>query len=366
MKTSKCKPSSSVKDFPEGKINVAVAWNELPVYAARLMRAGIERLGRPVAVIATRPRVPIEGMEEALGQKIFWIDDSDAASWKALQLSVPELYFQPGWAYPPLNSLGAEVRSNGGKVVALVDNCWKGSWRQWLGALKFRLVYRKWFSAVWVPGQSGVRLCRFLGMPSSRIYEGLYGADPVCFSAGPPLYQRAKQFIFVGQFIPRKGISVLVKAFAAFHQDFPDWRLVTYGAGESQSLMENRPGIEVHPFAQPPQIAEALRRSRFLVLPSLVDHWPLIVSEAAVAGCGLIVSDKVGNREDLVSEMNGLVFPARSSSLLTERLKEAASIPDWRLDEIYGESRRLGSIYGPEQWGQTFCQIVSEVGDIPR
>ena len=345
----------------KSKINIAISWVELPAYGAYLIHAGIKKLGLPVTVISAKSTTPIKGMEEILGQKIYWIDKTGVNSWKDLGLPVPDIFFQAGWYIPSFIKLGREVRDNGGKVVGLIDNCWKNNIRQWLGAIRFRLFYRKWFWVVWVPGKSSAYLLRVFGMPAAQIYQGLYGADPDCFTVGPVLTQRPKQFIFVGQFISRKGILTLVKAFKIFHLDFPDWKLLMYGAGECQDLLENCPGILVHPFAQPAQIAEALRQSRFLVLPSLEDHWPLVVSEATLAGCGLILSDRVGNRYEFLNAKNGLVFPAQSVKKLSEKLKAAALLPDWRLSQVYDESRRLAAFYGPACWAEKFCQILSEI-----
>jgi len=347
----------------KSKPMIAISWSGLPVYGARLIRAGIKRLGQPVAVIATKPEIPIKGMEEILGQKIHWIDGSDVYSWEQLYLPVPDIFFQAGWFVPSFNNLGKEVKCNGGKVICLIDNYWENNLRQWLGAVYFRLVYKRWFSAYWVAGKSGKRLLRFFGVSSSRIYQGLYGADPQCFSPGPTLTQRPKQLIYVGRFIPEKGISTLAKAFKIFHSNFPEWELIAYGVGECKSLLENSPGITVHQFAQPPQIAEALKRSRFLVLPSLVDHWPLVVAEATLVGCGLILSDKVGNCVDLLNQKNGFVFPAKSEKELSVRLKKAANLSDSQLDEMYGESKRLGSLFDPEHWGVTFKKIIAHVWD---
>lgn len=347
----------------KNKMIMALSWNELPAYGARLLRAGIQGFGKPVTVIATIPQIPIKGMEEILGQKIHWVDRSKINSWKDLGLPVPDIFFQAGIYYiSSFRKLGKEVREHGGRVVLLSDNCWKNNFRQWGGAVLYRLIFRRWFSAVWVPGKSGAKMMRIFGVPDAQIYQGLYGSDPDCFTAGPVLTQRPKQFIFVGQFIPRKGISTLVKAFNIFHKNFPDWKMHMYGAGECQYLLENCPGIFVYPFAQPPQIADALRQSRFLVLPSLEDHWPLVVSEAALSGCGLILSDRVGNGAEFLNEKNGSIFSAQSVKQLSEKLKEAASLPDWRLKEVYNESKRLGSFYGPANWAKKFHQIISEFG----
>ena len=314
-----------------------------------------------MTVIGANPQMTVKDTEDILGQKICWIDSLSVNSWSELGLSIPDIFFQAGWFIPSFNKLGKEVRYNGGKVVGLIDNCWKNNMRQWIGAVKFRLLYRKWFSAVWVPGKSGTQLLRFFGVPSSQIYQGLYGTDHNCFTPGPLLTKRPKQFIFVGGLTRLKGILTLVKAFQIFHRDFPDWNLVTYGIGESQILLENCPGIESRPFAPPHEIAETLRQSRFFVLPTLTDHWPLAVAEAAAVGCGLILSNRVGNRPEFLTQKNGFVFPARSVRELTRKLRAAASLPDWRLNETYKESKWLGSFYGLSQWAEKFQQIISEV-----
>jgi len=346
----------------ESKINIAISWVELPAYGALLIRAGIRGLKHPVAVISVMPQIQNKSIEDLLGQKIYWIDRSNVNSWKDIDLPVPDIFFQAGWYIPSFNKLGKEVIYNGGKVVGLIDNCWKNNIRQWMGAIKFRLVHRRWFSAVWVPGKSGAHLLRVFGVPTSKIYKGLYGSDPNCFTVGPILTQRPKQFIFIGRFIPLKGISTLVKSFKIFHQDFPDWKLHMYGAGECEKLLDNCPGVVVHPFSKPLEIADALRQSRFLVLPSIDDHWPLVVSEATLAGCGLILSDKVGNIAEFLNEKNGFIFQAKSVEQLSGKLKEAASLPDSRLNEVYNESKRLGSFYGPTHWAEKFHQIISDVG----
>jgi hypothetical protein len=176
---------------------IAIAWNGLPFYGARIIRAGIEKLGEPVYVIGSKPTVPIEGMEQALGQSIHWIDANSSCSWSQLEVPVPKIFIHTGWSYPAFNNLGEEVRKQGGQVVSMIDNCWKNSPKQWIGAIVFRTVYRRWFDAIWVPGRSAEKLCCFLGMPSEKIYQGLYGSDPNVFSPGLPLSEREKKFIFV-------------------------------------------------------------------------------------------------------------------------------------------------------------------------
>ena len=134
---------------------VAFSWHGLPQYAARLIAAAIRQGGQPCAVVGSRPSVPVGGIEEALGQPVHWVDAGKATSWAALGLPVPRLYFQSGWAYPAFNALGDQVRAGGGKVCLLMDNNWRGDFRQWCGAPWYRLTQRHKFAAILVPGKSG-------------------------------------------------------------------------------------------------------------------------------------------------------------------------------------------------------------------
>lgn len=340
---------------------VAVAWNELPFYAARLIREGIERVDVPAAVLGSRPSVPIKGVEEALGHPIRWIDNEVPQSWSELEIPVPGVFVHTGWRYTGFNTLAREVRREGGAVVSMIDHRWKNSFVQWMKALVFRLRYRGRFEAVWVPGKSGRRLCRFLGMPDGAIYEGMYGADPEVFPEGPPLFQRDKTMLFVGQFIPRKNVRLLVEAFRRFHRKHPEWTLRLVGEGE-ETVPRHDEAIEVEGFLQPEEVAEAMRRSRFLVLPSEEDHWGLVVHEAALSGCGLIVSENVGAAPDLVTPENGIVHQTESVDDLAKAMCRAdAKDREWLADATE-ESRKLAAEFGPGRWADAFESIVAVHG----
>jgi hypothetical protein len=78
-------------------MNIALSWNEFPAYGAKLVREGIKQLGFPVVIVATRPTVPITGMDAIVGQKIYWIKKDGQISWRDLGIEVPNVFFQAGW-----------------------------------------------------------------------------------------------------------------------------------------------------------------------------------------------------------------------------------------------------------------------------
>jgi len=340
---------------------VAFSWNGLPQYAARLIAAAIRTHGSASTVVGSRPSVPVSGIEESLGQPVHWVDADRPTTWQALGLPVPKIYFQSGWAYPAFNALGDEVRAAGGKVCLLMDNNWRGDMRQWMGAAWFRLCLRHKFSAVLVPGKSGRRLARWNGIPNNCIWEGMYGADPAIFFNGTQLTKRPKRIIFVGQYIDRKQCVALARAFASVADRMPGWELEMYGSGPQQDLIPLHPRIRVRGFVQPEQLGALYREARIFALPSLVEAWGLVVHEAALSGCQLLLSDAIGAREDFAGEHNSALFRAGDISSLQSALVRLASKDEEALTNSQAESIRLAQSHGPGVFARSVQEIIGKL-----
>jgi hypothetical protein len=354
-------PMDSVLNGLKTRDDIAVAWNGLPAYGARLIRAAQDRVGT-FPVLGTRPSVPIDGMEAILGQSVHWLEEDSQPTWEELGLPVPQTYFQTGWGHPSLNALGEQVWRQGGQVVSMIDNPWKGTLRQYVGGLVFRLRWRRRFSAVLVPGKRARQLSRYLGMPHDRIYEGMYGGDPAVFHSERPLQERSKRFLFVGQFIERKGVLELAEAFASMGANREGWQLTLVGSGPLKEQLRGYENIEVLPFAQPEAIAALMMDSRCLVLPSREEHWGLVVHEAALAGCLLALTKVVGAAPDLLNEgVNGVAISECQVDAIRKGLCEVASWNDERVASGQTESLKMATAFGPEPWARTFCELLDRL-----
>lgn len=340
---------------------IAFSWNGLPQYAARLMRAAVESLEEPSVIIGSPPSVPIKGMEEALGRKIHWVDASLPTTWAELGVGVPRIFFQSGWAYPAFSRLGDEVRAKGGKVVLLSDNNLRGGWRQAIGALAFRAIYRRKFDAWLCPGASGSKLAQRYGMPPDRIWQGMYGADPKVFFPGPRLSARPKRIIFVGQYVERKNCLGLASAFQAIVGDFPGWELHLYGSGPLMSSLPIHPAIRVNPFVQPEQLGELYRAARVFALPSHKEAWGLVVHEAALSGCALLLSDQIGAADDFAGKQNAVIFDHASDESLRGALVTMMSRDEASLDRAGEESLSLAADFGPARFAASVRDIVLQL-----
>jgi glycosyltransferase involved in cell wall biosynthesis len=339
--------------------NIAFSWSGLPQYAARLLRSALDLIGEDCAVIGSRPTVPVEGMERVLGRKVHWIDAARTIYWGDLGLVVPHIFFQSGWGVPAFSALGAEVKAQGGRVIGLSDANWRGDFRQIvLGTIAFRLRKRRDFDAMLVPGRQAKRLMRWFGMPPDRVSMGMLGADPILFGNTDDIVLRPKRFLFVGQFIARKNVLGLSRAFLRFAEHHPDWTLHLCGRGVQRNEIPQASSIVVEDFVQPENLPSRYWQARFFVLPSLSEPWGVVVHEAALSGCGLLLSDRIGSADDLCTATNGLRFRADSESDLELALEVAARFDAAQLQAAALESRRLAADFGPMRFAREVTSLI--------
>jgi glycosyltransferase involved in cell wall biosynthesis len=339
--------------------DLAIAWQGLPPYALACVREYARRSGRRVLVIGTQADVPFAAPPAIPGVETAWVDPTDAAvSWSRLERRIPERFCVAGWAVPAFNALARQVRAAGGKVALLMDNRWRGDLRQRVAPLAFRARYRGHFAAALVPGASARRYALWLGLPPERVVTGLYGADPETFQPGPPLPARPRRFLFVGRLEPRKGVRELFEAWRRVQGKLPDWELRLIGTGPLRAAAPDLARMTIADFLQPAELAPEYREARFLVLPSHEDHWGLVVHEAALAGCGLVLSQNVGARHDLASARNAVVVPPRDAAGLAAGLEAAAGLSASALDAAGAESLDLAARFGPATFAAGLDRVL--------
>ncbi|MBT6256203.1 MAG: glycosyltransferase family 4 protein [Alphaproteobacteria bacterium] len=345
-------------------ILIGFAWPELPEYAAHCIRAvGIGR-SIPPTVIATRPKVPLKHVEDVLGASAYWIEQNTTGkvTWASLGLKIPDIFFIGGYATPSFNRLADEARAAGSAVIVMVDNNLPPpSLSRLARSLYHRIFRRRHYDGIFVPGKSGRKLARSWGYSDNHITEGLYGANPVQFNGGDPLADRPKDIIFVGQFIERKHVLGLVKAFMRFAERHPEWTLTLCGNGPLQSCIPAHRQIKTLGFVQPAELADLLRQKRCLVLPSRQEHWGLVVHEAALCGCALILSDTIGSATDLASKDNALICAAGQTDDIYQALVTLASWNDDQWQQAEQTSRLMAKGFGPEIFQQSVQTIISKI-----
>jgi glycosyltransferase involved in cell wall biosynthesis len=157
-------------------------------------------------------------------------------------------------------------------------------------------------------------------------------------------------FLFCGQMIARKGVDVLLQAFAAL----PGGRLLLAGReAELPALLaalpaEVRARITYAGFRAPEELPRLFSEADVFVLPSRRDGWGVVVNQALGAGLPILSSDQVGAAIDLVEPgVNGLIFPAGDATALATAMRACFSAPA-QLAAWGAASRERASRWTPE------------------
>jgi glycosyltransferase involved in cell wall biosynthesis len=292
----------------EAKLKPMIFWEGLPV-CGLLMKKVVEMYGDDIVIVGTKANVPNWNPEPLLSHKIVWLEKPNDIWEMREKFSDRNFIIHTGWAHSGWLRFDKFIKErNGAKIVSAIDNRFRRDLRQYIGAIWFRLYLKKHFDAVFVPGKSGIRLMRFLGMPAERIYTGVYGAFEEIFKDTNPIENRPDEFLFVGQLIKRKSIDVLVAGFSNYRKAGGSWKLRIVGNGPLASKCAGD-GIILEPFAEPEKVAAKMNQAKVFILPSRDDNWGTVVCEAAACGMHLITTRTVGATYDLLQQKeNGIVL----------------------------------------------------------
>lgn len=136
----------------------------------------------------------------------------------------------------------------------------------------------------------------------------------------------AKNILYVGEFIERKGAFNLIKAFEKLGRN--DVGLILVGEGrEGKKYLEyiKQHGIKnvfFEGFIQKEDIVKYYKSADVFVLPSLNEVWGLVVNEAMACGLPILSSTYAGVTRDLVKDgINGYSFDPNNVSGLVEKIK---------------------------------------------
>ncbi len=144
------------------------------------------------------------------------------------------------------------------------------------------------------------------------------------------------EFVYVGQFEERKGLSYLLGAVELLG-DTP-LRLSLVGNGSQEAELRARADggkrVSLRGFVPQAELPRVLCEARALVLPSVTtaldkEPWGLVVNEAMHAGLPVVTTDSVGAAAGgLVRDgANGFVVPERSAEALAGAIRRLAEDP---------------------------------------
>lgn len=188
------------------------------------------------------------------------------------------------------------------------------------------------------------------GVKESRIYRYKFSSLTKCDSYCEHYvkrYENSYRILYVGQFIFRKGIDILIDV-ARYFADRTianDFRVEFYLVG-GDSIDDSLLGRETLPknvhicgFKNQSELAELYSSADIFVLPTREDIWGLVVNEAMAKGLPIVTTDRCNAGLELVhEEENGFIVPAGNTDILDQTLLDMIN----RDIEFPGYLRSLG------------------------
>jgi glycosyltransferase involved in cell wall biosynthesis len=171
----------------------------------------------------------------------------------------------------------------------------------------------------------------------------------------------------VGQFIPRKGFDVLLRAFGQLQRSHPEAgvSLLMIGGGPEKSLYEEiirREGIHdvtIKDFMQKDELIRYWKMADLFVLPTRYDVWGLVFNEAAAFGLPIITTSMAGAAHDLVRDgENGFVTASEDVGGLARRCAELV-LDRERRERFARRSREIADRYSMERMVSRHMRILN-------
>jgi glycosyltransferase involved in cell wall biosynthesis len=206
------------------------------------------------------------------------------------------------------------------------------------------------------------------GVPAERITR-VDNAVPSTFLHTPlPSYAGSPRLLFVGTWIPRKGIDVLAAAFTRACTLLPDITLTLLGTGLPAERVlatfppEVRGAITVVPRFCQAELHAILPRHNLFVLPSRYEGMPLSLLEAMAAGLPCITTWAGAMPDVITPDVDGVLVPAGAIDALTRAVLRVAQDADLR-GRLGGQARKTMRAY---TWQRSARQHVAAFEQVLR
>jgi glycosyltransferase involved in cell wall biosynthesis len=193
-----------------------------------------------------------------------------------------------------------------------------------------RKLISRWATR-WISyGQSSTDYLLSLGIPRDRVLQIQNAVDEHRFTlaAEPELQLNPRPVVlYVGQFIARKGVELLLSAAATLQSQGEEFSLLLVGSGPDRPILEQRVrdlglrNIVFQPSLPPNRMPSIYRSGDVFVCPTLEDPWGLVINEAMLSGLPVLCSKYAGCAEELLT--SGSIFDPKNAEEFARKLEQA-------------------------------------------
>lgn len=280
------------------------------------------------------------------------------------------IHIMAGARWHPLGNFATKLcRENGRRMGVITESpdprgilgC--GRWAKYAFE---RFTYGAHYDFILAMGGLGVHWFRRCGYSERKVFPFAYVVDRMPVFEETGLSDRLNSeisILFCGQFIHRKGLDVLLRAFARVVSDQTRLELLGDGALRSQiSSLAQKLGLASRVVWLGKRdaigVQTAMARSDITVLPSYHDGWGAVVNESLVVGTPVICSNACGASDLIRHPWLGSVFDSGDVMALTQCLKH------WISSRSSGEREKIrqwSSCIQGDVVAQYFISIIGHV-----
>jgi len=293
-----------------------------------------------------------------------WSGAPDEAALRAkVDAFAPQAILMHSWERPQYRAV---MKQHAGSAVRLLwmDNNWLGTPKQWVGRLTSRRYLHPVFDAAFVPGERTEAFARRLGFAAADVIRGSLTADTALYDHAPvdgaELAVRAR-FVAALRMVDHKGPDVLATAYRRYRDlvETP-WELDIVGVGPMQHTLEGIPGVNLHGFVQPPDVAALFHRSSCCINPARAEPFGVVLHEAAAAALPIITSEFVGAAPYFVQDgVNGWFVESGRADLLADAMALMSDSSTDALSRMSRVSQALSTRTSPASWARNLLEELN-------
>lgn len=247
-----------------------------------------------------------------------------------------------------------------GSVWGIVHRCYRGSAIGSVAAVAMQSAFQKHVVAAGnahrfiALTEFGRQIFLKAGFPPQRLV-----VKPNFVEPGPPRASKGNGVLFVGRLTPEKGPDVFVDA----ARQLPHIEFTVVGDGPLRNELASRASSNVTFVGArtPAQVAETMRDSYVLAVPSLCyEGFPVVIAEAFAASLPVLASG-IGAMNDIVShEQNGILFDAGSGTALAAAVRRVHENESLHGKLAMGAGSSFAAHYGPDHNLQILLSIYRD------
>ncbi|MFT3879132.1 MAG: glycosyltransferase family 4 protein [Gemmatales bacterium] len=213
----------------------------------------------------------------------------------------------------------------GCRIIVLSDTV---SWKQARTSMKEfpKKMLLRGIDAGFVAGTPQADYLQSLGMSRSRMTFGIDVVDNQLYSDIPLRSSPSNRKIVIGtaaRLIPEKNLKAAIVAFDEVRRNHPEltleWRIAGLGPLEAelkQTVHDLQVPVVFAGFVGYDDMPGFYRQLDVYWQPSISESWGLVINEAMASGLPVMVSDRCGAAQDLVTDANGWIHDTSQQGMV--------------------------------------------------